>query len=567
MAAKFLSFSRQRSEEGRDQVQPPMLFRIFAGTLQRQIPEYTSLNTHAAYLIVLDEEAQIVAWIGTLCSELDRTHAFQAAKEIMLRDFGENITEDIPTVYENDELDELVEAVLETLNCDYDTYISKSVAADRKEDIENETVSVGKLVPAARKPGEFEMQEVSFGHPNADGSVPRVDFVPIERDTLAYIIIGRQYDLWIARGVDETIQQQAVAFMERLIDRDVFGEVALVMDRSRFLHHLQVVFQGEERYAFRRPLKLFTNFEPVGRTVPNKPEANANNAPPPLSLHAPSTTPTTAAAGGGLTPPSAMKGADKEAPRNKKGTIPVTFSEFRLEHEETANGLHATETMDERGFRAHLGRPNLVNFWIDVKPPQASRNVLYGRYVPQDEDYASPVKLRMAAGDKQALDSVHFNIMEHENLSLTDRKDLLMRSKHNPGELLGWQIEIDEGLHAGVYVIINHRKSLWRKTLFQLVDIQGNDFWLRLRRGHAKRGLVFRPLRQVARIGPARDTLPAVTVAATTSDVAKYHAVGDVSAGQEEDDMGSEDSPLDVEKSGSRFGADSFFALRDDQHV
>ncbi len=60
-------------------------------------------------------------------------------------------------------------------------------------------------------------------------------------------------------------------------------------------------------------------------------------------------------------------------------------------------------------------------------------------------------------------------------------------------------MEIDEGLYAGIFVVIGYKKSMFRKTVFHLCAEQGDECWVRLRRG-TKKGVKFRPLRQVATI-------------------------------------------------------------------
>lgn len=507
----FLSRYQSRANLTEDEILPPLLYRVFQGTLQRQISSFTSLNSKAVYLILLDNESQIVAWVGSLCSDSDRELAFQMAKEIIVRDYGESVPEEIPAVYEDDEVDELFEAVLETLNTTYGAYSSKAAVAERRGHIENATVSVGILQPSLDRPGDFDTQEKSFAHPDSEGTVPRVDFVPIEKDTLAYIVIGHQYDLWIARGVDENVQQEAVAFMEHWIDTNVFNETS-VTSKDRYLQHLQVVYQGEERFAFRRPFKIFTDFEPSGQTLSKV----ASTLLPIPEEEDGSMAANTAANAAGNTAANAITNRPA-IPAQKSARLPVTFSEFRLEDDNlAASFMHRYDEEEETAP---------TNFWNDVQPAQAQKNVLFGEYVPKDEDYAPPTKLRMTMGAKNHLQPEQFEILEHENLGIVDRKDLVMRAKHEPSALLGWQIEIDEGLYSGVYVIIGFRKSkVWRKTSFQAITPDLREIWLRLRRGRGKGGLVFRPLRQVARIDPA----PAVEAGMIAAERPTYGGASEV---------------------------------------
>lgn len=497
---------------------PPLLFRVYCGSLQRQISSIRSLNSHAAYVVVLDDDALAAVWVGSMCSEGDRDLALHIAGEIMLQDFGEDSKNDIPTLYEAEAIDELLDALLDLLGSDSNTYSSKALIAERREDIENATVSVGALIPSSQTVGDFEQNEKSFAHPDVEGSVPRVEFIYIERDSLAYIVVGNQYDLWIARGVPEDQQQYAVAFMERLIDRDVFEDAPATTNKTRFLPHLQVVYQGEERYAFRRLFKIFTEFEPIGRTAP-KVEIPLPPAPPAAAsqdarkvkggVSFAQVTVEDAGdendendAGGDndrrfAQQRAAAMSAIRRADAGKAARLPVTFSEFRLEEERDNLAPRASDMADARMLQ--LQRP--LNFWQDVKPQQAQRVVLFGEFSPDNPDYAPPPKARLHMGDRTRILPQHFDILEHENLDLTARKDLLMRAKHDPDALLGWQIEIDEGLYCGIYVIIGYKKStVMRKTSFQAIAKDMSEHWLRLRRGRVKRGLVFRPLRQVARV-------------------------------------------------------------------
>ena len=61
-------------------------------------------------------------------------------------------------------------------------------------------------------------------------------------------------------------------------------------------------------------------------------------------------------------------------------------------------------------------------------------------------------------------------------------------------------MEIDDGLYSGLFVIIGTKKSTFRKTFFHLTAGNGDEFWIRLKRGDHKNGIPFRPLRKVANI-------------------------------------------------------------------
>ena len=58
-------------------------------------------------------------------------------------------------------------------------------------------------------------------------------------------------------------------------------------------------------------------------------------------------------------------------------------------------------------------------------------------------------------------------------------------------------MEVDEGVYAGVFVVIALRKTaLLKKTIYHLWGLNGDEFWIRLKRGK-KGGIPFRPLRRV----------------------------------------------------------------------
>jgi predicted acetyltransferase len=63
--------------------------------------------------------------------------------------------------------------------------------------------------------------------------------------------------------------------------------------------------------------------------------------------------------------------------------------------------------------------------------------------------------------------------------------------------LIGYQVEIDDGVYAGVFVIVQVKKSLFmKKTLYRLTARDRDEFWIRLKR-NKKAGQLFRPLRRV----------------------------------------------------------------------
>jgi len=388
------------------------------------------------------------------------------------------------------------------LGSDMETFNSKAAVANRRDEINNAIISVGTLIPNASNLAGFERIERSFAHPDSEGAVPRVDFVNIEKDTIAYVVIGQQYDLWLARGVSDTLHQDAISYMEKMVERDLFDEV-LGLDKAKLVQHLQVVYQGEERYAFRKPLKIFTEFEPAGKTIPRSPD----------QLGVSGNAAEIRKARNSANVRDSLKKANSKASLGGK-QLSAHFSEFCIEVEgkvipsalTTDNLLFAGAGVNRRDFY-NDNNGNGTNFWTDIKPVK-QRN-LFGVFDPNSEDYAAPTKLRMAMHDVGKVTDFQYLILEHENLEIKERKDLLMRAKHEPSLLLGWQIEIDEGLYSGFYVVVGIKKTkIMRKTLFHVLAKDRSEHWLDLRRGNARRGLFCRPLRPVAIVGPPISAVP-----------------------------------------------------------
>ena len=61
------------------------------------------------------------------------------------------------------------------------------------------------------------------------------------------------------------------------------------------------------------------------------------------------------------------------------------------------------------------------------------------------------------------------------------------------------QVEIDEGVYAGVFIVTQVRKTLLKKTLFHLSATDKDEFWIRLKRNN-KGGTRFRPLRRIVNV-------------------------------------------------------------------
>ena len=247
----------------------PLIYRIYCATTQRVTASVRNLNSHAAFIIIIEEEKQVIIWIGSMCSEDDSDLANNIAETIVKRDFKDMDENSISIVQEGEETADILEPMLDLFFTTVNQYYSKISAAERRKKIINSSVSVGLIEPIPHSIDTFDFLETAFAHPNSKGTVPRVTFAPIEMDTIAYINIGDYWDIWYARGVPSYEIEKVMIFVRNnvatqlnLIDNESTKRINIL---GQYVHLYR---QGEETTLFRRPLKIFTDFEPPGKTAP-----------------------------------------------------------------------------------------------------------------------------------------------------------------------------------------------------------------------------------------------------------------------------------------------------------
>ncbi len=282
--------SADLSDEPTDVI-PPTLYRIYKATVQRQVPTYRSLSSNAAFLILIDSETQVLGWVGSQCSEEDSQLLQELGIDVMTRDYGHPHTKSIPIVYEQDDANPLLEALLDIFEIDASVYSNKLTATERRKNIENSSVSIGIIIPPKnwKDLHLFELKETSYAHPDLNGMVPRIPFPHLEKSTIVYMNIGDQWDLWFSKNVNQSLVDLSIKFIENLIETQLartlgvsLGDVnatgnitinsppnangdpnhTLSSLKTLVLQYLQITNQGDERQCFRRPLKIFTDFEP-----------------------------------------------------------------------------------------------------------------------------------------------------------------------------------------------------------------------------------------------------------------------------------------------------------------
>ncbi|RYG63297.1 hypothetical protein EON64_16220, partial [archaeon] len=248
----------------------PHLYRVFKGSVQRVPPLISSLNSHAAFLLIMESQRKIQGWCGNNVSKADFATMKEVANEIFLRDFGDKSNPGFSIILEGSEVPEVLEKFLNILWTVPGVYFNRITVADRRALIHNNAVSVGHLVGAAGKKEKFDVCETAFAHPDSNGTVPRVTFPTIDVNAITYVNVGDQWDLWFARGVPEAEREDAVAFVIELIEaqaRLIAIDNPGAIDQAALKNYLSVVEQGDEGVLFRRLIKIFTDFEPAGKTL------------------------------------------------------------------------------------------------------------------------------------------------------------------------------------------------------------------------------------------------------------------------------------------------------------
>jgi hypothetical protein len=242
---------------------PPTLFRIYKNTAQRVKLAIHSLRSDAVFLLVCDEDKQVLAWFGSESSAEDRELALKIGLEVTIKDYSNVELEEIPVILEDLERSVQLRYFLDKLWEDEATYRSPSSRDLRRHRVINSPVTlfvIEKIIG-----GNYIMKELKRSLPDEYGTVPRISFAPIEKDSIVAVSFGEQWDLWVARGSIPEIDR-ILAFLSSNISPQAASSSS--WDVSDNTQNIRIVKQGCERRLFRLPFKLLTNFEPVGKTIP-----------------------------------------------------------------------------------------------------------------------------------------------------------------------------------------------------------------------------------------------------------------------------------------------------------
>lgn len=247
----------------------PLIYRVYRATVQRVTVSMKNFNSNAVFIIVIEEEKRITLWLGSQSEDEDAELAESIAETIMKRDFREGDEEPIPTILEGEEVNDVLEPFLDMMCSTLNQYYSKMAAGERKKALVNSSVSVGYIEPMPRSIDTFDFQETAFAHPDVKGTVPRVPFVPIEMNTIAYVNVGDHWDIWCARAVPDEEIERVMVFVRNTVATQLNLVDNVATRQTNVLgQYVQLIRQGEEGTLFRRPLKIFTDFEPPGKCAP-----------------------------------------------------------------------------------------------------------------------------------------------------------------------------------------------------------------------------------------------------------------------------------------------------------
>lgn len=468
----------------------PQLYRIYKSTVQRVIPRGSSLNSHAVYLIVLYQCKKILAWLGLNANKSDIALLKEIVNDIFPRDFGDNTQPNFPIIIEGQENTELLNTMLGLLWTSSATYNSRTAVTDRRAMIQNNAISLGILVhqnvensDTNTKIETFEIRETTFAHPDANGVVPRVPFAPIQRQSIIYVMVGNQWDLWFARGVSNAKREEAVKFVTLVVEKQALSAVdnPNSIDYELLTRFVNVVEQGEETALFRRAIKIFTDFEPPG-SLPKGYARAANKE-------------ESADSNDDNTHGNSLKDSSKHP---KLEGISIDEAPHKSTAKRVVLNLDEKEIPSvPRAFsdEAHLYNDRPTDFFQEAPgvPRRPVNDGMVGMVRPRSDG-----QFNFSQGILEITPDM-VEIREDENLPIEHRNLVMEESAQNPAVLLGYQVVIDEGLFKGVFVIVGVRKTMFRrKTFFHLAALDGDEVWIRLKRSPKKAGIRFRPLRQVA---------------------------------------------------------------------
>ena len=416
-----------------------LLYRMYKGTVQRVLLSLDALNSSAGYLVVVKRDQRAFCWIGSKCENDDKEAIKEIGWKVIARDFKTNellyddgtpkaikvITEGEEERSTSDSKPEFV-MLLDLLWTNTTFYYSKLQVNNRLKALHNSPISVGyiglqsssrnnkmgsgsSILRSIGANDPYRFVETTFAHPDATGSVHRITFVPIEADTIAYVNVGDIWEVWIADLVSPDEEDKVIKF----ISDKVASLLQLPFNATRteiLKQYIQVIHQGGESYMFKHSFKKFTSF-------------NARIAPRPISN-------------------SALNQKEREAEDDDDDDEDEEKEEGADDHdddeeEEKEKGAYDAEQDFFRSLpsssRTAVVEPELqvVNL-INLVKPTASNMM----------PVLAVIKLlRVQKVDSSKVTEDMFAIKEGVQVSMTDRRSIIMATAMDPSSLIGYQVD------------------------------------------------------------------------------------------------------------------------------
>jgi hypothetical protein len=402
-------------------IEPPLLTRFYKQTAQRVKLSIESLRSDAVFLLVSDEDKEVIAWFGSESTPEDREMALFVGLEISTKDYGNEDVEEIPVILEDLERSIQLRYFLDKLWEDEATYRGKIPRTARKKPVANSPVNVYVIEKFHES---YLLKEVRRSIPNENGTVQRVSFAPVDKTTIVAVSVGDQWDLWIARGAmneaDNVQSFLSAHIASQLEATNTYEPGGLAGFETT--QNIRVVMQGCERRLFRLTFKLLTDFEPTGRTVPYVPTKDELNN---MSFNE----------------------------SNNVDKPPVSRLNLNLEERNTEFDDIPTVPegvgLDEFTPKYASGNPNgddLFNKKVQFNEPErtstrAAANP--GEIAPEDLPVPSVItelQDRKKNPGKYLLSQEALELREDENIGPEVRMELLEKSIVDPKILIGWQV-------------------------------------------------------------------------------------------------------------------------------
>jgi hypothetical protein len=414
-----------------------VMYRMYKGTVQRVLLSLDALNSSAGYLVVVKRDKRAFCWIGSKCETDDKEAIKEIGWKVIARDFKTNelLYDDgtpkaIKVITEGEEerstSDSKLEFVmlLDLLWTNTTFYFSRLQVNNRLKALHNSPISVGYIGLSSSRSNimgsgssilrsigandPYRFVETTFAHPDATGSVHRITFVPIEADTIAYVNVGDIWEVWIADLVSPDEEDKAIKF----ISDKVASLLQLPFNATRteiLKQYIQVIHPGDESYMFKHYFKKFTSFNariaprPISNSALNRKEREAEEEEEDDDDDADE---------------EKQEGADDHDDDEEEGADDAEQDFFRSVPSSSRTAVIESERQ-------------VVNL-ISLPKPMA----------PNMVPVLSVFKfLREQKVDSSKVTEDMFAIKEGGQVSMTDRRRIIMETAMDPSSLIGYQVD------------------------------------------------------------------------------------------------------------------------------